>query len=556
MARATKFVTYSMVLRDTFLLPDEESAFISVFDGDLKKGQRLTVIIDGHKFTLSTPLDVGEELVDSSGGIAEGVKWVGFEEGAGLFFTSEALRQVVEVGEGEIIVRLHDGDQRLDRQKIRYTAAEKFGLETGDVMDLELALPDIHGDRLPVLAPDDTRIAVIQLGSVFNYEIAGLLPNYDDYAGEISDLARPMIFMASLTNDDLTGEVLARQVVDRSGADAEIFTGLTVNMIYQPQDEGIDFAFVDQITGEVLQILGMQLFPYADPIETVPLYSLQIADLGLDLIRAMQFETGLSLTGGKGIDKLYGAARADMLTGFRGNDILDGGWGADLIKGGRGRDLLLGGEGDDTLSGAHGRDILNGGEGDDLLRGGRLTDQLYGGAGDDTLRGGGGQDSLRGGEGDDILHGGARRDWFWGGPGNDTMYGGAGRDVFHNVDGFLSDAEGYGDDVMYGGAGYDVFNASRGEDTMVGGEGWDLFVFADEIDTTTILDFEVGVDSLDLDYSDVLWPISDMPTIEELLADIFSVTDEGVRIDLAPGMVILLAGLDTLDGLADDIHIF
>jgi Ca2+-binding RTX toxin-like protein len=93
------------------------------------------------------------------------------------------------------------------------------------------------------------------------------------------------------------------------------------------------------------------------------------------------------------------------------------------------------------------------------------------GDGDDTLEGGSGNDVMDGGSGDDILN--ART-------GDDDLDGGA------------------GNDVMRGHAGADTLDGGAGDDTLVGGEDGDRFVFAGANGADRIIDFQDGVDRIDL----------------------------------------------------------
>lgn len=81
---------------------------------------------------------------------------------------------------------------------------------------------------------------------------------------------------------------------------------------------------------------------------------------------------------------------------------------------------LDGGNGKDELSGTAGEDILSGGNGTDTLYGLAGHDALFGGNGGDHLLGGIGNDLLVGGHGSDLLEGGAGADVFRVGPGDGT----------------------------------------------------------------------------------------------------------------------------------------
>ena len=91
-----------------------------------------------------------------------------------------------------------------------------------------------------------------------------------------------------------------------------------------------------------------------------------------------------------------------------------------------------------------------------------MNNRITGNAGDDRLSGRAGDDQLHGGAGGDVLRGGN---------GNDLLFGDA------------------GDDRLIGGAG---------ADELTGGGGADRFVFRPGSGNDTVVDFEGGVDILDL----------------------------------------------------------
>lgn len=122
---------------------------------------------------------------------------------------------------------------------------------------------------------------------------------------------------------------------------------------------------------------------------------------------------------------------------------IDGTAGNDNRTGTAGDDVFYMRKGDDVASGWGGDDVLNGGDGDDTLSGGDGADVLFGDAGNDELRGGTGADRLVGGGGNDRLIGG---------PGADTF-------LYYSV----------------------------------------------KANTDTIMDFEVGVDTIDLRNIDANW---------------------------------------------------
>lgn len=76
-----------------------------------------------------------------------------------------------------------------------------------------------------------------------------------------------------------------------------------------------------------------------------------------------------------------------------------------------------------------------------------------------------------------------------GGPGAETLSGDAARDLI---------AGGPGDDVLSGGRGEDILVDGGGSDVLRGGPGRDVFVMAADGVADRIIDFELGLDRLDL----------------------------------------------------------
>jgi hypothetical protein len=207
---------------------------------------------------------------------------------------------------------------------------------------------------------------------------------------------------------------------------------------------------------------------------------------------------------------------------------------ADTINGGTGNDDINGLGGNDTLNGNGGHDRLNGGDGTDRLDGGVGTDQLFGGQGLDFLNGGDGNDYLEGGGGIDQINGGAGNDTasYESSPAGVTMIllagagtglgGDATGDILTGIENVVGSnqidtitgdnlanvlAGLKGDDTLNGGAGADTLIGGAGYDTMNGGGAdgvQDTFLYenlqnfsdwAGDVDT---IDFETGIDKLDL----------------------------------------------------------
>ena len=265
------------------------------------------------------------------------------------------------------------------------------------------------------------------------------------------------------------------------------------------------------------------------------------------------------ITGTSGRNFLNGEGGNDTLEGGSGNDDLNGGMGNDTLDGGAGNDLMMGGAGNDTyIVGSTGDVVLElNGEGTDSviawinhtlavnvehleLRGGAVAgrgnaddNMITGTSGRNFLNGEAGNDTLDGGEGNDDLNGGAGNDLMIGGAGNDTYIVGSTGDVVLELNGEGTDSviawinhtlavnvehlelrggavagRGNADDNMITGtsgrnflngeAGNDTLDGGAGNDDLDGGAGQDTFVFRTGGGTDTIVDFETGIDILDL----------------------------------------------------------
>lgn len=143
------------------------------------------------------------------------------------------------------------------------------------------------------------------------------------------------------------------------------------------------------------------------------------------------------------------------------------------------------------------------GSGDDVLTGNGVGNDIRGGLGNDTIYGDGGWDELYGGDGNDTIDGGKGSDNIFGGSGNDTIYGGNHSDtIYGGVDDDTIDG-GNHSDYIQGGGGNDVVRGGHGDDTLEGGSGSDIFEWIGDGSEghDTVLDFEVGVDLIELDAS-------------------------------------------------------
>jgi Ca2+-binding RTX toxin-like protein len=145
-----------------------------------------------------------------------------------------------------------------------------------------------------------------------------------------------------------------------------------------------------------------------------------------------------------------------------------------------GRDTVNAGQGDDAVMLGKGDDVASGGSGNDTVLGEKGDDRIGGDAGDDVIEGENGKDTLDGGTGDDAISGGKQ---------DDILAGGEGRDVLDGGD---------GDDLISGGAGNDTIVGGDGKDTLAGGAGKDVFVFESGFGKDVVLDFQKGVDKLEI----------------------------------------------------------
>jgi Ca2+-binding RTX toxin-like protein len=122
--------------------------------------------------------------------------------------------------------------------------------------------------------------------------------------------------------------------------------------------------------------------------------------------------------------------------------------------------------------------------------GNNLNDQIFGKGGNDILNGSKGSDLLLGQEGKDKLFGGGGNDWLQGGLGSDLLQGNGGHDRIEGEE---------GNDKLIGGRGNDWLAGGMGKDTLRGGLGEDVFFLAPQQGRDVILDFQNGIDLIELD---------------------------------------------------------
>ena len=196
---------------------------------------------------------------------------------------------------------------------------------------------------------------------------------------------------------------------------------------------------------------------------------------GGDTLAATSAAVGVTLYGQGGVDAIYGSQNADTIFGGTGNDFINGDGGDDVLVSGLGADTVVGGAGNDVIYG-DGQDAVSGGDGYDqflavdnsfavsLDLGGASIEAATGTSLGDSFNGTSATENLlvQGFAGNDVLLGGTGSDYLLGGDGNDTVSGGL------------------GNDYLSGGSGADVFGT---------GSSWGSDI---------ILDFEDGVDRIDL----------------------------------------------------------
>ena len=326
-----------------------------------------------------------------------------------------------------------------------------------------------------------------------------------------------------------------------------------------------------------------------------------IGGLGIDTLSYASAETRVV------VDLFNGTVRGADAAGdqIKGFENLEGGAGNDLLIGDYGDNVIFGGAGDDQLNGRFGDDTLEGGAGADTLEGGGNSDtasyassdaavtvSLWAGVasgGDaegDVLRrisdlvGSDNDDKLTGLYTANVIEGGAGADTMNGGAGIDTLsYEGSGAavqidlltqtasggdatgDVFQNFENIQGSAFGdslQGDDaanVIMGGRGNDTLEGRGGDDTLsgggqdddlIGGAGADVFVFNQGDRADVVLDWEDGVDRIDV--SDF-----DFATFEEVEALASDLGGGALGIDFGNGDILQIDGFAKADFDSGDV---
>ncbi len=246
--------------------------------------------------------------------------------------------------------------------------------------------------------------------------------------------------------------------------------------------------------------------------------------------------SGNILEGGNANDKLYGGVGNDTLNGGNGDDTLYGGAGDDVLTGGNGRDNLFGGAGKDVLVAGYESSLwanqMSGGSGADIFRLSeritksqhvvivdfengvdRIDVSAYGISGFEQIK------SILEDYGDSVKFE-AGRAGAWNNL--DIRIAASALDAsdfIFSTTGPVIDAGTKHSDVIFGSTGNDTLGGSLGVDKILGGAGNDDIIFggvntlyggigadvfrgrfgrSDFLGDTHIVDFEIGVDKLDL----------------------------------------------------------
>lgn len=270
--------------------------------------------------------------------------------------------------------------------------------------------------------------------------------NVERIAGSTIGIARTSFFTSDADNNGLV-EI------------AESNISMDQDETWRPDGPSGAFTFIQVMLHEIGHSLGLDHFNVPDAVMNAS------ASAGSRLLGADDIA---------GIQDLYGERRwsddsedVDFEFIAVGQTAFAKG-GNDELSGTAQRDIFYGGAGNDDLSGQGGNDLLVDTRG---------TNDIFGGDGNDTIVGGGGTLDAEGNAGNDTLTGGIGNDTLDGGTGNDTLRG-------DPIGSFIS-----GDDRLIAGSGNDV---------LEGGGGADTFVFDRTNGDNRVLDFETGVDVVDL----------------------------------------------------------
>lgn len=127
-----------------------------------------------------------------------------------------------------------------------------------------------------------------------------------------------------------------------------------------------------------------------------------------------------------------------------------------------------------------------------------------------------------------------------GGTGADSLTGGAGRDIIFG---------GAGDDRLFGGAGDDILVDGGGADLLYGGAGADVFIFEPDGEMDVIVDFDRGVDRLDLSGLGRIYAMESLQFIDRSYGLEIRFGDERIRMYTSDGQPLAASELDLTDVL-------
>jgi serralysin len=311
-------------------------------------------------------------------------------------------------------------------------------------------------------------------------------------------------------NDTITGNPASNTLTGNGGAD-RLDGGAGADALLGGQSN--DTYVVDDAGDVVIESLGQG----TDTVET----SLAFYELGANV-------ENLTFTSAAVLNVGFGNGLNNRLTGNEGSDSLTGNGGNDTYVAGGGDDYLFIDQLDGDIDAGEGYDaiFIQDTADAELDVGEAGAEWVYAWTGDDTLDASGsavgvalvgeaGADTLIGSDHDDYLYIDAF-DSVDAGDGYDALfvYQGSGQGAIDTViDASAANAEwvlgGAGNDTitnagdttsvaLSGGGGNDTITGGLGNDYLFGNEGADTFVVTSNAQLDAILDFEVGVDQVDL----------------------------------------------------------
>ncbi|NER01242.1 MAG: calcium-binding protein, partial [Okeania sp. SIO3C4] len=180
-------------------------------------------------------------------------------------------------------------------------------------------------------------------------------------------------------------------------------------------------------------------------------------------------------------------------------------------------DVLVDIDGQDSIFGLQGDDSINGGSGADVIFGNQGFDTIDGNINNDTIYGGKDNDSILGNGGNDLLLGERDNDRLLGEDGNDSLFGGKGGDYLNG---------GTGSDRLSGDLGDDTLAGSKGDNTLIGGIGEDVFQLTVNTGNNIILDFEDGIDRIDLKQELAFSELAIVPGEDNTISIVVTRTEE------------------------------